>query len=637
MDRIQCQRGDLPRDAMLILSWIVHSKRPITIPELQHALAVEVGTCALDKDNIPTVDHMVRACAPLVTVDNESNIFRLVHYTAQEYFERSQKNWFPDAQKDIATTCITYLSFDAFEAGMCLADNEFTKRVQLNPLYEYAAQNWGYHARHAEAEVEQLVLGFLESKAKVSAASQVMMASGDENSGYWRMLPRQMTGLHLATYFGLVKATVALLEHGHALDPRDGFYSQTPLSHAAENGHKGVVELLLAKTGIDINSTDIYLRTPLSYAAENGHETVVKLLLTKDKVIINSKDWHNRTPLSLAAENGNEAVVKLLLAKDKVQLNSKDGDNRAPLSYAIENGHEVVVKLLLEKGAELETKDNESWTPLSWAAINGHKAVAKLLLEKGAKLESKDIYGQTPLTWATRNGHETVVKLLLENGAELESKDSHGQTPLSWATRNGQEAVVELLLKNGAELETKDRYGQTPLSWTIKRGKEYVVELLLKNGAKLESKDNLERTPLSWAAARGDEGVVKLLLAKNNINPNQRDRFGLAPIFFAAKNGHPRVVKLLLEKCRENGVVIRDEDINILTPPAAYDQSRVICDICLSSVFNADMHYHCGICEKGDFDICQECITSGYRCLDYSHELVQRIWGEALFEAQFPD
>jgi hypothetical protein len=49
---------------MLILSWIVYSKRPITIPELQHALAVEIGVCALDKENIPTVDHMVKACAP---------------------------------------------------------------------------------------------------------------------------------------------------------------------------------------------------------------------------------------------------------------------------------------------------------------------------------------------------------------------------------------------------------------------------------------------------------------------------------------------------------------------------------------------------------------------------------------------
>ena len=49
---------------MQILSWIVYSKRPITIPELQHALAVEIGACALDKENIPTIDHMVKACAP---------------------------------------------------------------------------------------------------------------------------------------------------------------------------------------------------------------------------------------------------------------------------------------------------------------------------------------------------------------------------------------------------------------------------------------------------------------------------------------------------------------------------------------------------------------------------------------------
>jgi hypothetical protein len=31
----------------------------------------------------------------LVTVDKQSNIIRLVHYTAQEYFERNQSTWFP--------------------------------------------------------------------------------------------------------------------------------------------------------------------------------------------------------------------------------------------------------------------------------------------------------------------------------------------------------------------------------------------------------------------------------------------------------------------------------------------------------------------------------------------------------------
>jgi hypothetical protein len=123
----------------------------------------------------------------------------------------------------------------------------------------------------------------------------------------------------------------------------------------------------------------------------------------------------------------------------------------------------------------------------------------------------------------------------------------------------------------------------------------------------------------------GHEAVVELLLAKNNIDPNQRDKFGLTPLFFAAKNEYPDVVKLLLEKCRENDIVIYDEDVNISTPRAADDQSRVFCNICLSSIPDTDIHYHCRICDGGDFDICRECIASEHLCLDHSHKLVKRL------------
>jgi ankyrin repeat protein len=41
-----------------------------------------------------------------------------------------------------------------------------------------------------------------------------------------------------------------------------------------------VVKLLLEKA-VDVDSKDSYGRTPLSWAAQNGHEGVVKLLLEK--------------------------------------------------------------------------------------------------------------------------------------------------------------------------------------------------------------------------------------------------------------------------------------------------------------------------------------------------------------------
>jgi ankyrin repeat protein len=373
---------------------------------------------------------MVSVCAGLVTVDEESDVIRLVHYTTQEYFGRTQTFWFPNGLRDIATTCVTYLSFDAFKTGFCPTDEEFEVRLQLNPLYNYAARNWGHHVR-ATLVVEQLILDLLESEAKVSAANQAMLAS-KSRSGYSQRVPKQMTGVHVAAYFGLREALMALLKNGHVPDTKDS------------------------------DTKDDYGQTPLSWAAENGHEAVVKLLVEKGAEL-ESKDYFGRTPLLWAAENGHEAVVKLLVEKG-AELESKDCNARTTLSWAAGNGHEAVVKLLVEKGAELESKANYyGRTPLSWAAGNGHEAVVKLLVEKGAELESKEYKGRTPLSRAAGKGHEAVVKLLVEKGAELESKDRNGQTPLSRAAGEGRDAAVKLLVEKGAELESKDTdFGTTP-------------------------------------------------------------------------------------------------------------------------------------------------------------------------------
>ena len=59
---------------------------------------MEVGESQIDENNLLQVEDMVSACAGLVTVDEKPNIIRLVHYITQEYFERMQALWFPNAE-----------------------------------------------------------------------------------------------------------------------------------------------------------------------------------------------------------------------------------------------------------------------------------------------------------------------------------------------------------------------------------------------------------------------------------------------------------------------------------------------------------------------------------------------------------
>jgi len=47
------------------------------------------------------------------------------------------------------------------------------------------------------------------------------------------------------------------------------------------------------------------------------------------------------------------------------------------------------------------------------------------------------------------------------------------------------------------------------------------------------------------------------------------------------------------------------------------------CNHCHQPIPNE--HYHCGICEKGDFDLCPSCLESGVRCDGEGHWLIKRL------------
>ena len=421
--------------------------RPLTPGELRHALAVDLDEKELDRDNILDVEDILSVCAGLVIVDEESNVIRLVHYTAQEYIERIRESWNRAVQQEITRTCLTYLSFDAFRSGIC-SSNEIKTRLDEYVFLKYAAQYWGQHAQNVQGKVFQLALSFLQNYELVSSSIQTVLASR-YGYGQSQFVPREITGLHLTAKFGLL------------------YLSQELLSRPRE------------KRDIAADSRDSYGRTPLSLAAEHGQEAVVKFLVERNDVNANLKDKQGRTPLSWAAGGGHAAVVKLLVERHDVDADSKDEDGRTPLSWASWNEYAEMAKLV----AEWDDIDKEDgWTPLLWAARGGHDAVVKLLAERNdVEIEPKDKeYGRTPLSWAAGGGHASAVKLLVErDDVDANSKDKQDRTPLSLAAQNGHEAVVKLLVERGdVDADSKDQDGRTPLALAAERGHKAVVKLL---------------------------------------------------------------------------------------------------------------------------------------------------------------
>ncbi|KAJ4041185.1 hypothetical protein NW753_010593 [Fusarium oxysporum] len=513
MERINGQMPGKKELAMKVLSWITCARRQLTTSELQHALATKTGKSELDHGDLTHIGDMVSVCAGLVTVDEESGIIRLVHYTTQEYLKRTRERWFRDPESVIATTCVTYLSFIVFETGFCKTDHKFEERLRSSPFYDYAAHNWGHHARK-DVTSNQVVISFLKSQVKVEASCQALMAakrfSSDPN--YSQHTPRKMTGLHLAGLFGLSKAADTLLRLEHGPDLEDT-YSRTPLWYAAQNGHKAVVELLLV-AGADVNAA----------AAAAGYD--------------------GRTALQAAAGGGHLEVVEKLLAEG-ADVNAAGIDfGRTALQAAARGGHLEVIEKLLVAGADVNAAGIDfGWTALQAAAEGGHLEVVEKLLAEGANINAAAGYnGRTALEAAARGGHLEVVEKLLAAGANVNAAAGYdGRTALEAAARGGHLEVIEKLLAKGADTNA------AALQAAAGGGHLEVVEKLLAAGANVNAAAGYNGRTALEAAARGGhlEVVEKLLAAGANVNAAGID-FGQTALEAAAREGHLEVVKKLL-------------------------------------------------------------------------------------------
>ncbi|KFY78857.1 hypothetical protein V498_09042, partial [Pseudogymnoascus sp. VKM F-4517 (FW-2822)] len=297
MDRIGSQNEDDAQLGKKVLSWISHAKRPLTVPEMQHAVKIESTTTRIEKFDLISQDILVSVCAGIATVDKESNIIRLVHYSAQEYFQNTgSQKFFQDSQQELANACLTYPLFDNFANGHCRSVEAFRSLRQENVLLDYADCHWVDHLREITEPIMEVALTFLQDTARTTLSYQVMKNSY-QYGGLAPYSPRLVTGPHLCAYFGLHSLASKMLEmHQAGIDAEDSD-GHKPIVFAVVRRHEDVIKLLLGK-GASENSP-IVDPGLLSYAASYGHLAVAKLLIEEGADLGGVPIG---TPLTIAAE-----------------------------------------------------------------------------------------------------------------------------------------------------------------------------------------------------------------------------------------------------------------------------------------------------------------------------------------------
>jgi len=357
MTRVDSQNDDYRILAQEVLSWVVYAVWPLSVEELQHALAVKPGVTQLDEDDLPDKGTLISVCAGLVIVDQKSNVVRLVHHTTQKFLEEIHKDHLIDIHTEMATVCLTYLSFDIFgdwspldhlHSGM----KTMSIYLRENTLLGYAARHWLQHV-HAGSEenIKGLSVQFLKEERKMWFCLQAKAVSELESDGHCTSSP-PTTAFQFAIMTNLKETVEEFLAGGVDVNAQGGEYAN-PLQAALYSGHEQMVRLLFEK-GADVNAQGGHFGNALQGASCRGHEQVVRLLLEKG-ADVNAQGGYFGNALQAASCGGHEQVVRLLLEKG-ADVNAQGGHFSNALQAASNEGHKQVVRLLLENGAEVKVQ-----------------------------------------------------------------------------------------------------------------------------------------------------------------------------------------------------------------------------------------------------------------------------------------
>ena len=532
---IQSQEVEIMRR---VFAWLIAANRPLELPELTEALAIEPDAYGLP--GIGALTSQIWMCSPLIIVTRENTV-RFRHRSVKTYLlsTNGPETWetsMDETHAFLAQICLTLVTpRDARDLQFSLWSREGRCESSIK---NYASSNWAFHYGLAESHSKKLA-GILRRSLSITLSYDCEELS---LPNMVRLDQIESTILRIAAYYGFASLTQISLEMG--VTP-NGLCDccKTPTALAAAGGHSEVVSLLTQRGA----STATGGETALHLAAAYGFQNSARLLLTQE--IAQDLDADYGTPLHAAASSGNLDIIKLLMTFD-IDLNAMiPVSGETPLHLAASRGHVQTVKWLVgglsasveelnfydsivrqryyRTWAEDLLSDSGSTRQVPYGtearcSAPDNMSELQTLCGRYADINIRTREGQTALHLAASNGHTTTVRCLLDTGADVNLIDNKLCTALGLAAENGHLSAVKSLLAAGAHLEA-DQLSQTLKSVTV-NGHDTIANLLAWYFFSMEIMGKPCQWPVLALATQSKQNTVRNAVRKNHPHGQSTER-----------------------------------------------------------------------------------------------------------------
>lgn len=179
MQRVMSQPEEAASTALNALMISTTARRPLTVDELCHALAIDLEDLGegFDEENIPPIDYVLTSCTGLVIVEAQhrharlpgaesapstapsttpstavqgvdkpsgNRLVQVAHKSIRDYLSSPRSGWFSHAEARMAAICRVYRQ--AFEDSNMKQGYHFL---------DYIRNHWGYHSIHSEQKISE--------------------------------------------------------------------------------------------------------------------------------------------------------------------------------------------------------------------------------------------------------------------------------------------------------------------------------------------------------------------------------------------------------------------------------------------------------------------------------------------------